>query len=64
MFKILQYFEMERNYAKKTTEGLLRKYSVLWEHMHESQVTVSKLLYTLARGPLHCEAIVVSLPIL
>ena len=53
---------MERNYAKKITEGLLRKYSALWEHMHESQVTVSKLLCTLARGPLHREAIVVSLP--
>ena len=52
---------MECNYVRKVTEGLFRKYSTLWQHKGESPITVSKISYTLARGPLNFEAIGFSL---
>jgi hypothetical protein len=57
VFKILQYSEMECNCVRKITEGLFRKYSTLWQHKCESPITVLKILYTLARGPLNLEAL-------
>jgi hypothetical protein len=56
MFKILQYSEIECNCVMKITEGLFRKYSTLWQHKCESPIRVLKLVYTLAGGPLNCEA--------
>jgi len=36
VFKIIQYSEMECNCARKITEGLLREFKALWQHMYES----------------------------
>ena len=61
VFKIMQYSEIECNYVRKITEGLLRKYSMLWQHKCESPITVLKIFYTLAGSPLNCEALGFSL---
>jgi nitrous oxidase accessory protein NosD len=42
VFKILQYSEIESNCVRKITEGLFRKYSMLWQHKCESLITVLK----------------------
>jgi hypothetical protein len=55
VFKILQYSEMECNCVRKITEGWFWKYSTLWQHKGESQITVLRILYTLAGGPLNFE---------
>ena len=49
------------NCVKKITDGLLRKYSTLWQHKCESSISVSKILYTLAGGPLIVEPLGFSL---
>ena len=61
VFKIIQYSEIECNCVRKIAEGLIRKYSTLWQHKCESQITVLKILYTLAGGPLNFEALDFSL---
>ena len=56
VFKILQYSEMEFNCVRKITEGLFRKYSTLWQHKCESPITVLKIWYSFAGGPLNFES--------
>jgi len=48
---------MECNCVRKITEGLLRKYSSLWQHKCERPRTVLKILYTLAGGPLNFDTL-------
>ena len=48
---------MKCNCVRKRTEWLFRKYSMLWQHKCESPIIVVKILYTLAGGPLNCEAL-------
>jgi hypothetical protein len=57
VFEILQYFKVQCNYVKKITEGLFIEYS-----MYESPMTMSKILYPLARVPLNFEALGFSPP--
>ena len=54
--KILQYSEKESNCAWKFTEGLLRKYSTLWQHICESPITdfSVKHIIHLGRMPPNC----------
>ena len=57
VFEILQYSKVQCNYVKKITEGLFIEYS-----MYESPMTMSKILYPLARVLLNFEALGFSLP--
>ena len=59
--KILQYFQMECNSARKIIEGVLREYSVLWQHKYQSPMTLLKALCTLAGYPLNVEVLDFSL---
>ena len=52
---------MECSYAREITEGLFREYSTLWQHKYESPITVLKIVYILAGGPLNFEALGFSL---